>query len=414
MPIEDNASDLKTDFALLESEEPVVSDLTDETEVSEPKPEIKKKVAPKVESPEPEAEVEEEIEQEEEEPKEILPHERPTIAAIKEEYPDFFKKFPTLKDAFFREKQFSEVFHTPAEARDAAATVEEFNDLRTDVVEGTGEKLLPALKESDSLGKFSKNFLPNLFKVDKDLHWQVVLPIIEDVVRIAYADGVKRGDDNLKWGAYYVAQNILGDPSIAEGKKTLVVKDEPSKPDPKVTDERTKFENERYNAFNIDVHEAVYNGLVNEVRKGFKDDDGLTKFMRSSIEKAVIDEVVNKVKADKEFSRYKDRLWKEAKSSGYRTDDKSRIINASLARAKSLVSSIRRGLIGEALGNLPSEQQKRKDKLETVNSRKEPGSSGRDSSIRQRTPAAKNIDWKKTSDIDFLNDQYVPKGKKDK
>jgi hypothetical protein len=137
--------------------------------------------------------------------------------------------------------------------------------------------------------------------------------------------------------------------------------------------------------------------------------------MKDSITKAIIDKVVNTVKADKEFSRYKDRLWKDAKSNGYRSDDKSRIINASLARAKSLVPSIRRGLIAEALGSSPLENGKRREKLETINSRREPGSSGREAAVRDRMPSAKGIDWKKTSDLDFLNDNYVPKGqKKDK
>jgi hypothetical protein len=235
MPVEDNSPSLKSDFALLEADEPVVQSPDQEVE-NEEKSEVREVKKPKAETIPSDEEDDEEAHEdeedkasdsgkdEEEEAKELLPHERPTLSQIKEKFPDFFKQFPTLKDAFFREKQFSEIFHTPQEAREASEVVSEYETLRSDILEGTGETLLPALKESDSLGKFSKNFLPNLYKVDKDLHWQTVLPIIEDIVRIAYSDGDKNNNENLKWGAYYVAQHILGDSAIAEGKKTLVQK----------------------------------------------------------------------------------------------------------------------------------------------------------------------------------------------
>ena len=134
--------------------------------------------------------------------------------------------------------------------------------------------------------------------------------------------------------------------------------------------------------------------------------------MKESVRKAAIDEVVKAVKEDKEFGRFKDDLWKKAKANGYRNDDKSRILNASLARAKSLIPGIRRKLIGDALGSSPLEADKRRDVAEKAAARREPGSSGRESAIKGKVPSSKSIDWRRTSDMDILNDNFTLKGKK--
>lgn len=405
MPVEDNAADLQDDFKLLEGE-------PEEAPKEAPKPKLEVK-APVVEDDEVKEEEEEEpieVDEKKEEPetkeqdnKELLPHERPTMDQIKKKFPDFFKTFPTLQAAFNRERQFSEIFHTPAEAADVARTAEDYQTLREDIVNGDGSKLIPALKESESLAKFSKSFLPNLYKADKDVHWQVILPVLEDMVKLSYREGVRTKNDDLKFSAMHIAGYLLGDTDIAEGKKTLIDREEPKKPD----QERQQWENERYNTFNIDVHESVYDSLSGAIKKGYKEEDGLTDFMKNSITKEVLEEVTKLVGQDKIFTKYKDRLWKEAKSNGYKTSDKSRIIDAVLARAKELVPSIRRRLIGEALGSSPLEADKRREKLETTNSRKEPGSQGRDGVTKSKTPAAKQVNWGKTSDLDFLSDNVT-------
>lgn len=406
MVIEDNASDLSQDFALLEAEPEVELKDASEDKTKPPKSEVKEVIdEPEIE----EVDEEKAPEKEEEVEEELLPHQRPTMEQIKKVYPDLFKKFPALQASFNRERQFSEVFSTPADAKEAAARAGDYEDLRNDVVNGDGSKFIPALKESDSLGKFAKSFLPNLYKADKDTHWQVILPIIEDMVRLAYKDGTRTKNENLSNSALHMAEYLLGDMSVAEGKKTFVEKlEEKVAPNKEIQE----YENRRFNDFNIDVHESLYNSLITEIDKGFKSEDGLTDFMKESVRKAAIDEVVKAVKEDKEFGRFKDDLWKKAKANGYRNDDKTRILNASLARAKSLIPGIRRKLIGDALGSSPLEADKKRDVAEKAAARREPGSSGRESTLKGKIPNSKQIDFKKTTDMDILNDKYTLKGQK--
>lgn len=427
MTIQDNnAADLSQDFALLESEEGnsqvITEEKAPETEVKKVEKPVKKEEKPEVDDVDKvleelegfesaSSETEDETEVAPNDPEELLPHQRPTIEAINKKFPNFFKEFPGTKNIWFREKQFSELFHTPAEARVAAESAEVYRSLQDDIVNGTGEKLIPALKESDSLDKFASNFLPNLFKTDKDLHYKTILPILEDSVRAAFREAKRIGGDsgeNLKNAALVLSNFLFGDMEVAEGKRTFVEASSDKK-DTKVSEERKAWEAERYNNFNIDVNEKIFNSLSTDINSGFKQTDNLTKFMKDSISEQVIKKVVATVRADKLHMKYMDRLWQEAKANGYKETDKTRIYNASLARAKSLIPSIRRQLIAEAIGSSPSEQQRRSTVVDQQKSRREPGASGSVPNTQPKQPSSKRINWKKTSDVDFLNDKYTLK-----
>jgi hypothetical protein len=417
MPVEtDNNANISDDVALLASDEgnsPVVEAEPSKPEVKETKPERKKagpetddvdELLSSLDSGEEESDSEPE---EGDASQEILPFQRPTVKQIQAKFPDFFKTFPNLKDAFFREKQFSEVFHTPTEAKEAAESANAYKDLISDVVNGTGEKIIPALKESGSLEKYSKNFLGNLYKADKDLHWKTILPVLEDSVRAAFREGRRLSDDNLKNAALVLSNFLFADMDVAEGKKTFVEKD--TVPDKKVSDERAAFERDRYNNFLIDTNESYFGSLNKEISKGFSETDGLTKFMRESIRKEVIAKAEKVMRSDKLHMRHIDRLWQEAKSNGYRSEDRARLTNAWLARAKSLIPTLRRQMIAEALGSSPTEIKKKNETIQRQQQRMEPGSSGRPNSQVQRPVSAKRVDFRRTSDMDILNDRITLK-----
>src|SRR5437660_282354 len=48
----------------------------------------------------------------------------PQFKEITKKYPNFFKDFPNLRHAFFREKEYSEIFSTVDEAKEAQEDIE--------------------------------------------------------------------------------------------------------------------------------------------------------------------------------------------------------------------------------------------------------------------------------------------------
>lgn len=371
----------------------------------------------------PEVEVEEEIESDElpeeelnetdeeeteEEVKEVkkrdyLPHERPTLTDIRKEFPDFFKKFPQMEHMLFREKEYTELFPTVSEAKDAAEASEALQDFRDDLFTGSGEKFVSALKDQGELAKFGKNFISNLQKTDQQAYWSAITPTFENVIRAFYREGQRRNDASLVASAENLSIFLFDTDEVAQGKKTFVK--EEAKTDPQVARERSEWEREKSNTFTIAVREEIFNGLKGEIKIS---NQSLTPKMKSLLIADIISEVDAVIKKDGAHMKYVQSLWNKAKGD-YSSEIKSKIISAYLERAKSLVPSIRRRLLSEALGSNVDETKRKLEVTERTQNRREPGSQGRPSGTTVKTHAPKSINWDKTSDMDFLSDNVTLK-----
>lgn len=415
MDVENGTTDTADDLSLLAEGEDTVTE-----KAPEKAPE--KKVERPVEEPEPE-EQEEEVSEEEETPeeepepeetKDLAPHERPSVAALKEKFPTIFKEFPALRDMYFREKEFSALFPTVADAKEASDNNVAFSGLRDSVLSGDSAALFTAMSETDpkSLEKFASKVLPSLYSRNPDLHFKAVTPLLENVARQMYNNGKKSGNANMMNSALYLSEFIFGEDGVAKGEKTFTPKEE-AKPDTSVADERAAFLVEKFTAFNNEVTTDGTKGLSDLIlEKGAAgklkiDPEGVfSKFIRDSISDKIIAEVNEQMSADKAHMAYMNSLWSKAAKDGYKGDWKARIISAYLARAKSLVPTIRTRLVSEASGTTSDASKGKLKIMEKTASRRETGSGGRDANRNgSKTYDPKTIDWDKTSDADLLDDK---------
>lgn len=381
-------------------EDPIVDEVIDEPEVEE--------VIPPESDDEPKQELQENDEDEDkvkepEKKRDYLPHERPTLTDIRKEFPDFFKKFPQMEHMLFREKEYTELFPTVSEAKDAAEASEALQDFRDDLFTGNGEKFVSALKDQGELTKFGKNFITNLQKTDQQAYWNAITPTFENVVRAFYREGQRRNDASLVASAENLSIYLFDTDEVAQGKKTFV-KDE-VKTDPQVARERTEWEREKSNTFTISVREDIFDGLKNEIRI---ENQSLTPKMKSLLTADIISEVDAVIKKDVGHMKYVQSLWNKAKGD-YSSEIKSKIISAYLERAKSLVPSIRRRLLSEALGSSVVETERKREISDRTQNRREPGSQGKPSGNTVKNHSAKSVDWNSTTDMDFLSDNVTLK-----
>jgi|ERR1035437_9252060 hypothetical protein len=390
------------------AEELAILNAGEDDKVVAPIEEKLQRVAPVIEDKPDESEDEsEEIEEPEvkEEPtKEDEPlHERPTFAQMKAKYPDIIKDFPALKAIYYREQQFSDLFTTPADAKEAAENNEAFSAIRNDLFDGDGTKFLEALKESDNLGNFSKNILNSLYKVSPEAQWTALAPVFQNAIRAFYKSS---GDENDQNAAMRLAQYLFGDPEVASGKKNAVKIEEP-----KENKEKDTWKTERYNNFRIDTLSGIHDSVKSEILSGMKEEH-LSNFIKDAIADKVIDAMRDQLQSDKAHMDYMGKLWDKANNSGYTTADKSSITNAFLARAKAIVPSIRRKLIAEALGSSVKINDKKIETIERGQARREPGASGRIPMNGNKIYSPKEIDFSKTSDLDILNGNVTLKTRK--
>jgi hypothetical protein len=364
-------------------------------------------------------EAEETEEAEEEKAPEDLdthPFARPSLKAVEERFPGFFKQFPAMRDMYFREAEYSKLFPTVDDAKEANENNTAFNELRESVFQGNGSKLFSAIKEVNDkdLEKFSTTILPTLFQVHPQAFWRAANPLVEDIARNMYNKGIKENNESLQNAARYLSDYFFGNVDIAEGKKTSIIKIEDNT---EVNKEREKFDNEKGTAFRGTVETDVRSQLVSAIegidpktgKSRLDPDNVFSKFIKTTIIDRIIEDLGTQLTSDKDHIRFMDSLWEKAKRNGRTEADKSRIISSYLARAKSLVPSLRSKYVSEALGQKTRISSGKKEKVEEISSRKDSSTLGKGSNGREKTYNPKSINYNKTSDADILNDNITYK-----
>ena len=322
------AGSVTEDVRELESVDP--EEVVEEEEESEETPDE--------ESEEEEPEPEEEETEEEEEPEPIA-FERPTVKALKEAYPDIFKKFPSLKDSYFREIEFTRIFPSVEDAREAVQENEAFSGLSDSALEGDPSPLLESLEKTDkkAFEVFNLSYLPTLYKRDQQMYQAVVLPVIENLFRSAY----KSSNEDTRKAAVELAKFIFDDDgeAIAQGKKTLSKVKDVLDEQKKVRDARDQNISKQFQTAYGDVSAKIGKNLESMILKDFDPNKAYSPFVRKQLAAKVAERIFKQLESDEGHKSVMANRWKKAKQNGYTNEDRSKIVSTFLARAKSLIPS---------------------------------------------------------------------------
>ncbi len=402
-----------------DNKEPV----TPPVEGEEPPPTEEEEEIP-VEGEEDEEESEETDEEEErKEEEEVEPepepalrlHPRPTVRDITTKYPNFFKEFPDMKHVLFREGKYAELFPTVEDAKESHEKASSFDNFSTLITSGKTPDFTEFLKGVDEvkgLPSMAANFLPALFNVNKDMYYQVTGPIAEQLLRNAYRVASQGGNENLKNAAMHIAQWAFGDAQFATGEKqTPPLKVEEPQSDPKFEQEKKDFYATKYNDTKSYVDGQATTRMMSEIRKGLDPNNAFTPFTQGLLVKQVFEEIGALLEADKSHIAVMNSMWKQAQKAGFAGNWKDRILSTYLSRARQLMPAIRTKIRTAALNQeRSSSEQTLRVAQRSGNRREVQGSqnSSRNGPSRQPVPAGQ-VDWSKTSDIDFINDRVTYK-----
>lgn len=322
---------------------------------------------------------EEEQEQEDDEEEDVEdiepvkgPFSRPSIKDIKGKFPEFFKEFPELKDVIFREANYTQLFPTVEDAKEAFNDNEAFATLSDAALSGDSAPLLESLEKTDSkaLNAFACSFLPSLYKRNQEVYSNVVTPLFENLLRQVH----KSGDENMKNSAINIATFLFGDDGEDSvlGKKTLSRAFQ-------ITEEQKKskeqLEIKNANAFReaaSDISNQVHRAMTALILKDFDPEKVFSKFIREKLAEEIVSKIDKKLNSDNGHKVVMSARWKRARQNGYTSDEKSKIISTYLARAKSLIPSVKEEVRLAALGKTARAAQERGEKVRnSVNPRKE-------------------------------------------
>lgn len=403
------------DVAFLEHEDPIEEEVENKQDDSVPIKEEEEKKEDEVQEEEKEEikeeeeeEVKEEAKEEEEEEEDYQVEGRPSFKEIKAKFPTFFKEFPALREMYFREGAFSEIFATVDDAKEVADRVETYMTLEQELANGNVLPLVKALankEEGSVLEGFANNFLPTVFEHDQKLFHEVTRPVLINLLRSLYSEGRNTQNKNIYNTAFQVSKFLWGDP------QAFLREEEKPKDDPEKIKLREELENTKSriaNEFQGEILRSAQATLYQDAMKGLDPGKQMTPFIKDAAAKKIIASIGNLLSNNKQFQAEMKSMWNKVEKDGFRGEYKSRILTAYLARARVLLPAIRSKVKSEVLGNRSVDNSS--DKVNGAEKKEKKVAVPNIGSTRAKgTPSAREIDWRKTSDLDFLSDKVTLK-----
>lgn len=344
--------------------------------------------------------------------------------ALKEKYPELAKtnEFRELRNSYYREGKYTELFPTVEDATEAAENNQTFLKLNNEILnEGSVGGLLEAVKEAnpDALKKVAGSFLDTLNNLDTGLYIQAITPVVKRVARNMYADGMKilkrNKDDDSGKAIVATARNIMqhyfDDPDLVETREEDDVEDAVSKKVNEKVSEREKALNEREQKAErerfVGALQLSKNSLDKHLDKLIGDNldpkNVLTDFVKEQIIEKVKAGIEKQVTSDRSHMQRMGKLWEKAKEAGFDKQSLSRIVSAYLERAKPIIPRLRNTYKARAMGRKVVEQDDNRESMRIVRGGKSGRAPENDGKIKMRNVDARKIDYKQTSDADLMS-----------
>lgn len=329
------------------------------------------------------------------------------LKKIKEKYPDFAKTndFRELRNAYYRESKFSELFATLEDAQEAAENNETFAKINEAVI-GRGDigAFLTSVKEAspEALEKNVLGFLDAVAKIDLNLFNKAISPVIKRVARdlqIAGEKHLKRDPENVTGLALVqTAKNILfhyfEDSEIDTTER--VKEDDPREKDLTAREQKIQFE--KYQGALNQCGVAVDHHLTKLISDGLDPDGKFNDFTKDTLIDRIKKEVQDQISHDELHVRRITSLWKRAGQLDYDRTSLSRIVAAYLERARPIIPVARNKFRAMAIGKKVDDNEDKTIRMPRSQSAKPPA---RDGKIDVKSVDSKKIDYSKTSDEDI-------------
>lgn len=316
--------------------------LSDETEEKAAEPESEESEPESEESEEPEekeeiklVETEEPVEEKTEEDL-ITPVRRKEILKA---YPDLFKKFPYLEKAYYRDKQFTEVFPDLETAKEAVGKASSFDKMESYLMDGSSTQVLAAVKQAnpDAFNKIADNYLTSLLEVDQGAYYNVIGNVIKQTVATMLNDGKHRNDEVLQEAARVLNHFVFQTDQPLQPTRLSKPKDNEAI---RIEEERKAFTQERFQTTLGDLENKVGNILKSTISQNIDPKQAMSDYVRRNAARDAYDELETLIDQDAPFRKNLDRLWEKAFEAKFSKQSTDAIRSAYLSKAKTLLPRV--------------------------------------------------------------------------
>lgn len=273
-------------------------------------------------------------------------------AEILKKYPNVFKDFPYLEKAYYREQQFTEVFPTIVEAKNASQKSQLLDKFEQDLIgNGNTENILRAVHEEspEAFLKLVDNYLPTLAKVNERAYYHVIGNVTKHTIVAMVQEAQKSNNETLKAAAQIVNQFVFGSsdfvPPTNLSKKSTEDKTQSNELD------RRKFEfvRQQLDATVTDLDTRVNNTIRNTIESHIDPNESMSEYVKRNAVRDALTSLQGLLNQDSRFKSLVDKLWENAAQSNFSPESVGKIKTAYLSKSKTLLSAVIRKARNDAL-----------------------------------------------------------------
>lgn len=263
-------------------------------------------------------------------------------------FPDLFKKFPYLEKAYYRDRQFTEVFSDVESAKEAVGKAQSFDEMETYLMNGSTTEVLQAVKQHnpEAFNKIADNYLTSLLETDQGAYYNVISNVIKQTVVTMMNDGKNRNDAVLQEAARILNQFVFNTSQLQQPSK---LSKQPTTESQQLQQERQAFVAERFQTTLGDLETKVGNILKATIGQNIDPKEAMSDYVRRNATRDAYTDLESLIDQDTVFRKNLDRLWEKAFESGFKKPQVDAIRSAYLSKAKTLLPRVIQKTRNEAL-----------------------------------------------------------------
>jgi hypothetical protein len=320
-------------------------------------------------------------------------------------YPTLFKDFPYLEKAYFRDAAFTELFTTPAEAKEAVEAKDTLNNFEKDVMNGNITTILRSVKQTDgeAFNKIADNYMSALHEADQQAYYHVISNISKNTILAMIKESRTNKNEALESAAQILNQFLFGSSEWKPPSNLSKDKPQDDGREKEISQREQEFNRKQFESARGNLNTRVNTTISNTIKSHLDPRGTMTDFVKNAAMREVSENLTRLIGKDSRFTTLNDKLWEASFKEGFSPDSQERILRAYLSKAKTVLPA----LIKQARVNALRGMGKRvsTEEVENQPERKGPIAAGRPRTQNQpagKIKSAKDIP-KGMSTIDFLN-----------
>jgi len=269
---------------------------------------------------------------------------------ILNKYPTLFKDFPYLEKAYYREQQFTELFPTIPDAKQAVEKGKSFDMFEKDLMSGNAENLLKVIKDgnSNSFYKIVDDFLPTLARVDNNAYTHVLANTIKHTIISMLTEAKRSNNETLQSAAVILNQFAFGNSEFTAPTR-LAKEEKPNDKEDELKTREQQFVKQQFDTATTDLNGRVNNAIMNAINTNIDPKGSMTDYVKRTAVRDANEQLATLIDRDTRFKTIMDRLWEDAFRRGFSRESVDRIKSAYLSKARTLLPSVIKKARNEAL-----------------------------------------------------------------